>query len=93
MYNLKKEEYTEYKTAYEEKLRICEQKLTEPQESTVNPWLTRLASLQSPTTLNRELVTTLIDEIVIHSPTRIQINFKFSDALAETKAALDSAGT
>jgi len=90
---LTKEEYTEYKTIYEEKLRICEQKLTAPQESPVNPWLARLAALQSPTALNRELVTTLIDEIVIHSPTRIQINFKFSDALAETKAALESAGT
>ena len=91
--DLTKEEYKEYKASYDDRLAKLEQRLSEsiPQTEPQNPWLERLAALETPATLTRELVVTLIDEIVVFSETHIRIKFKFSDALAEARQKFSEA--
>ena len=93
--DLTKAEYTEYKASYAEKLAALERRLDalSAQKAEPNPWLARLSALESPTELTRELAAALIEEITVFSETRIRIQFKFSDALADAETALQKLAT
>jgi len=93
--DLTKEEYTAYKASYTEKLAALERRIDalSAQKMTPNPWLLRLAALESPTELTRELAAALIEEVTVFSETRIRIQFKFSDALADAETALRKLAT
>lgn len=83
---LDKKEYFNYKAEYEKQAQLIRKKLEEAEEKqaellekkeTSQSWIERLATYGTLSEITRELVTELIDKIIVYRNNDIEIRFKY----------------
>jgi len=94
-------EYVKIKAEYEGRAENLRQRVDElSQRAAVvanvsasdNRWLKAARDFQNPTELTREMLEAIVERVVIHSPTRIEVVWKFGDEYAFLESCATDAG-